>query len=92
MTNIQTDLRELAGESHSKRIREAMLIASDRIDELEMHVKMINRLGNLSGDGKLDLRVKIMEDDIKELKKAMGSFATKLDLETVQMEIRSSRY
>lgn len=89
VTPVQDQLRAFAESFPGEMGRKIMKAAADRIDELQTHIKLINRIGGLGTEKDIDVRLKIAEEEIRQMKRMLGGFATRLDLEMVQMELQN---
>lgn len=88
----QDRLRSLAADLPGERVKRVLIDAADRLDEVETHVKIVNRLGGLGSEMDLDVRLKVVESEILVIKRMMGQFATRLDLETLSIEWQSKGF
>lgn len=63
--------------------------AADKLDELRISLQIIKEYRSSTENNNIEFRLRSLEIEIRELKKLLGTYATKLDLEALVINIQS---
>jgi hypothetical protein len=85
----QDKLRSLAETLPGDKVRRILLDAADRLDEVETQVKIVNRIGGLNSGDNLDVRLKMVEEKLKQVERGTKQYVTRLDLEMLTMQLQT---